>query len=79
MAGALPRADVGVFGGSGFYRFLDDVTEVVVDTPYGPTSAPIHLGALGERSVAFLPRTRSATRRIFCAEIGMSLEIETAA
>jgi len=31
----LPRAHVGVFGGSGFYRFLDDVTEVTVDTPYG--------------------------------------------
>jgi 5'-methylthioadenosine phosphorylase len=52
----LPRADVGVFGGSGFYRFLDDVTEVPVDTPYGPPSAPIHLGHLGDRTVAFLPR-----------------------
>ncbi len=56
MTGALPRADVGVFGGSGFYRFLDDVTEVHVDTPYGPTSAPIALGTLGDRTVAFLPR-----------------------
>jgi 5'-methylthioadenosine phosphorylase len=52
----LPRAEVGVFGGSGFYRFLDDVTEVDVDTPYGPPSAPVHLGHLGERTVAFLPR-----------------------
>lgn len=52
----LPTADVGVLGGSGFYRFLDDVTEVVVDTPYGPTSAPIAVGSLGERSVAFVPR-----------------------
>ncbi len=49
-------ADVGVFGGSGFYRFLDDVTEVNVDTPYGPTSAPISIGQVGERTVAFLPR-----------------------
>jgi len=56
VTGDLPRADVGVFGGSGFYRFLDDVTEVVVDTPYGPTSAPVHLGTLGGRTVAFLPR-----------------------
>lgn len=47
---------MGVFGGSGFYRFLDDVTEVVVDTPYGPTSAPIAVGRLGQRSVAFVPR-----------------------
>jgi 5'-methylthioadenosine phosphorylase len=53
---ALPHADVGVFGGSGFYRFLDDVTEVVVDTPYGPPSAPLAVGALGDRTVAFLPR-----------------------
>lgn len=53
---ALPRAEVGVFGGSGFYRFLDDVSEVVVETPYGPTSAPVAIGRLGERTVAFVPR-----------------------
>jgi 5'-methylthioadenosine phosphorylase len=51
-----PHAEVGVFGGSGFYRFLDDVTEVAVDTPFGAPSAPIHLGRLGSRTVAFLPR-----------------------
>jgi 5'-methylthioadenosine phosphorylase len=56
VAADLPHADVGVFGGSGFYRFLDDVTEVAVDTPYGPTSAPIAIGRLGERTVAFCPR-----------------------
>lgn len=56
MTGTLPRADVGVFGGSGFYGFLDDVTEVVVDTPFGPTAAPVAIGTLGERTVAFLPR-----------------------
>jgi len=55
-----PQADVGVFGGSGFYRFLDDVTEVTVDTPYGAPSAPIHLGHLGDRTVAFLPRHGAA-------------------
>lgn len=55
-ASALPSADVGVFGGSGFYRFLDDVTEVTVETPFGPPAAPIHLGNLGELTVAFLPR-----------------------
>lgn len=53
---ALPRADVGVFGGSGFYRFLDDVTEVEVDTPFGAPSAPLAVGTLGDRTVAFLPR-----------------------
>ena len=50
------RADVGVFGGSGLYRFLDDVTEVSVDTPHGLPSGPVHVGRLGERTVAFLPR-----------------------
>jgi 5'-methylthioadenosine phosphorylase len=50
------EADVGVFGGSGFYAFLDDVTEVEIDTPYGEPSAPVHVGTLEDRRVAFLPR-----------------------
>ena len=45
-----------MFGGSGFYRFLDDVTEVEIDTPYGEPSGPISIGMLGDRTVAFLPR-----------------------
>jgi 5'-methylthioadenosine phosphorylase len=47
---------VGVFGGSGFYRFLDDVEEVAVDTPYGPPSARIRLGEIAGARVAFMPR-----------------------
>lgn len=50
------QAEIGVFGGSGFYSFLDDVTEVEVDTPYGRPSAPFHLGTIGERRIAFLAR-----------------------
>jgi 5'-methylthioadenosine phosphorylase len=50
------RADVGVFGGSGFYEFLADATEVVIETPYGPPSAPITIGTVDGRPVAFLPR-----------------------
>jgi 5'-methylthioadenosine phosphorylase len=50
------RALVGVIGGSGFYRFLDDVREVEVETPYGPPSAPLALGAIAGVPVAFLPR-----------------------
>ena len=50
------QAEIGVFGGSGFYSFLDDVTEVEVDTPYGPPAAPVALGEVGGRRVAFLPR-----------------------
>lgn len=51
-----PRAEVGVFGGSGFYSFLDDVESLEVETPYGAPSAAVHLGDLGGRRVAFLPR-----------------------
>lgn len=54
MSGA--RAQVGVFGGSGFYRFLDDVEFVEVDTPYGPPSDRIAIGDVGGVGVAFLPR-----------------------
>jgi 5'-methylthioadenosine phosphorylase len=47
---------IGVFGGSGFYAFLDDVSEVPVHTPYGPPSAPVTMGTLDGVSVAFMPR-----------------------
>jgi 5'-methylthioadenosine phosphorylase len=47
---------LGVFGGSGFYSFLDDVDEITVDTPYGAPSAPLTIGTVGEHRVAFLPR-----------------------
>jgi 5'-methylthioadenosine phosphorylase len=49
-------AEVGVFGGSGFYAFLDATETVDVDTPYGKPSAPPVIGAVGERRVAFIPR-----------------------
>lgn len=50
------QAEIGVIGGSGFYSFLDDVTEVRVDTPYGPPSDSLFLGEVAGRRVAFLPR-----------------------
>lgn len=49
-------ADIGVFGGSGFYDFLDDVKEIRVETPYGQPSDFITVGAIGDKKVAFLPR-----------------------
>ena len=52
----MTRADIGVFGGSGFYSFLDDTEEVEVDTPYGKPSAPVTVGDVGGKRVAFLPR-----------------------
>ncbi len=45
-----------MFGGSGFYSFLDDVREVEVETPFGAPSAPVAVGDVGGRRVAFLPR-----------------------
>lgn len=50
------RATVGVFGGSGFYRLLDDVEHVALETPYGQPSDRIALGTAGGRRIAFLPR-----------------------
>lgn len=50
------KADIGVFGGSGFYSFLKDVEEVAVETPYGPPSEKISLAKIGDKTVAFLPR-----------------------
>jgi 5'-methylthioadenosine phosphorylase len=52
----MPAAEVGVFGGSGFYAFLDDVEEVELDTPYGRPAAPVTIGDVAGRRVAFLPR-----------------------
>ncbi|MGV8965010.1 MAG: S-methyl-5'-thioadenosine phosphorylase [Cellulomonas sp.] len=49
-------ASLAVIGGSGFYSFLDDVELHEVDTPYGAPSAPVAVGSVGGRSVAFLPR-----------------------
>jgi 5'-methylthioadenosine phosphorylase len=59
VAGALPAADIGVFGGTGFYSFLDDVDEVdevAVQTPFGPPSSQLRIGTLAGRRVAFLAR-----------------------
>lgn len=47
---------IGVFGGSGFYEFLDDPKRVTVDTPYGPPAADVTIGTVDGVDVAFLPR-----------------------
>ena len=47
---------IGVFGGSGFYQFLDDVEEVRIDTPFGPPSAAVRVGEIEGKQVAFMPR-----------------------
>ncbi|MFD3803458.1 S-methyl-5'-thioadenosine phosphorylase [Streptomyces sp. NPDC058619] len=52
----MVNAEIGVIGGSGFYSFLEDVSEVRVETPYGPPSDSLYVGELAGRQVAFLPR-----------------------
>ena len=52
----MASAEIGVFGGSGFYSFLEDAEEVEVDTPYGKPSAPFVVGDVRGKLVAFLPR-----------------------
>ena len=49
-------AEIGIFGGSGFYSLLDDVREIKVDTPYGAPSDSLFLADVAGRRVAFLPR-----------------------
>jgi 5'-methylthioadenosine phosphorylase len=51
-----PRAEIAIIGGSGFYRFLEQAETVEVETPFGEPSAPISIGAVGDRQVAFIPR-----------------------
>jgi 5'-methylthioadenosine phosphorylase len=52
----IEKASVGVFGGSGFYRLLEDVHEVDLDTPFGRPSDKVAIGTLEGVRVAFLPR-----------------------
>ncbi len=51
-----PRAEIGVFGGSGFYSFFKKAESVAVRTPYGRPSARITVSSVRGKKVAFLPR-----------------------
>ncbi len=55
--GRIP-APIGIIGGSGTYRLPGAAVAAsrTVDTPYGPTSAPVTLAEVAGRRVAFLPR-----------------------
>ncbi len=52
----MSRAEIGVFGGSGFYSLLEDTETVHVETPYGEPSASPVVGQVGSSRVAFIPR-----------------------
>ncbi len=56
------RADIGVFGGSGFYSLIENAREVEVETPYGSPSDAFALGEIAGKRVAFLPRHGKAHR-----------------
>ncbi len=53
-----PQAQLAVIGGSGFYEMdaLRDIEQWAPRTPYGPPSAPVTIGTLHGKRVAFLPR-----------------------
>jgi 5'-methylthioadenosine phosphorylase len=55
-------AEIGVIGGSGFYRLLADVEEVRVNTPYGEPSDALSVGVVAGRRMAFVPRHGSNHR-----------------
>ncbi|MEO7994073.1 MAG: S-methyl-5'-thioadenosine phosphorylase [bacterium] len=51
-----PAVEIGVFGGSGFYNFVDVIEERWIETPYGAPSDKVIIGEVNGRRVAFLPR-----------------------
>lgn len=56
MAEKKQLAKIGVFGGSGFYNFLENIEEVKIETPYGMPSDNLFIGQIGANRVAFMPR-----------------------
>ena len=55
---ARPQAELGVFGGSGFYAFLDGVEEHEIETPYGAPSDKVAIGDVEGRRVVSLSSGR---------------------
>ena len=49
------KADIGVFGGSGFYSFLKDVEEIEIETPYGKPVIKFHWQHMMKKN-SFSPR-----------------------
>lgn len=49
-------AEIGVFGGSGFYSLMDAFEEIKIETPYGAPSDMVAVGTIEGRKVAFIPR-----------------------
>ncbi len=54
----MPKAKIGVIGGTGLYdiKGMTDIQEVSIDTPFGKPSDSIVVGKLEGVGIAFLPR-----------------------
>lgn len=52
----MEKINIGVFGGTGFYKFFENVKEVTIETPFGSTSSEIGIVKIDGKKVAFLPR-----------------------
>ncbi len=52
----FPQADIGIFGGSGFYSFVDNLKPYKIETPYGAPSSQVMIGEIYGRKIAFIPR-----------------------
>ncbi len=50
------NAEIGVFGGSGFYSLFNKAERIKLTTPYGSPSAPVTIGEIDGKRVAFIPR-----------------------
>jgi 5'-methylthioadenosine phosphorylase len=48
--------DLGIIGGTGFYKFFESAGEQIVKTPYGEPSAPVTLASWAGKRIGFIPR-----------------------
>lgn len=62
----MAPAAIGIIGGTGLYQMpgLEEACQVEVETPFGPPSAPLVVGKLDGRVVAFLARHGRGHRHI---------------
>jgi 5'-methylthioadenosine phosphorylase len=69
-------AEIGIIGGSGLYEIegLEDIREVVVETPFGAPSDGLVLGTLEGRRVAFLAR-HARGHRILPSELNFRANV----
>ncbi|MHA2029779.1 MAG: MTAP family purine nucleoside phosphorylase [Candidatus Kariarchaeaceae archaeon] len=45
---------IGIIGGSGFYTFIENPTEEIINTPFG--NSTVYIGEVGNKEVLFIPR-----------------------